>query len=281
MAKRKYLKEQQLELENLITTSQNNLWKKIGKISRGQERRREIPMEILLDNGTVCKDIDMVLERWKSSCENLLNPIGEVSCPNKVNHLVPIESNPELDMNASITREEVIKAMKAMKNNKSAGIDNLPVEVIKNNRLADLLTVLFKKCFDLGITPDIWKQSIVSLVPKSSTLDTRDPLQYRGISLVPVVYKIYSYILNCRLSSWEEEIRILHDAQKGLRKDRGTVDHLSTLTSIIEIQKLKRRSTFVAFIDFGKAYDAIDEQSYLVNYVTWVSGSKCIKLLNP
>ena len=44
---------------------------------------------------------------------------------------MPIESNPELDMNASITREEVVKAMNAMKNNKSAGIDNLLADVIK------------------------------------------------------------------------------------------------------------------------------------------------------
>ena len=94
MAKRKSLKEQQLELENLITTDQNSFWKKIGKIGKGQERRRDIPMEILLDNGTVCKDIDMVLEKWKSSYENLLNPVGEVTCPNNVNRLVPIESNP-------------------------------------------------------------------------------------------------------------------------------------------------------------------------------------------
>lgn len=48
-----------------------------------------------------------------------------------------------------------VKAMNAMKNNKFAGIDNLPAEVIKNNRLADLLTVLFKNYFVLGITPDI------------------------------------------------------------------------------------------------------------------------------
>ena len=59
MAKRKYLKEQQLELENLITTNQNGFWKKIGKIGIGQERRRDIPMEISLDNGTICRDIDM------------------------------------------------------------------------------------------------------------------------------------------------------------------------------------------------------------------------------
>ena len=126
----------------------------------------------------------------------LLNPVGKVSCPNNVNHSVSIDSNPELDMTASVTREEVVKAMNAMKNNTSAGIDNLPAAVIKNSRLVDLLTVLFKKCFDLGITPDIWKQSIISPVPKSSASDIRDPLQSREISLAPVIYKMYSYILN-------------------------------------------------------------------------------------
>lgn len=86
MSKRKYLKEQQLELENLLTINQNSFWKKIGKIGIGQERRRDISMDILLDNGTVCKDIGMVLEKWKSSYENLLNPVGEVTCPNNVNY---------------------------------------------------------------------------------------------------------------------------------------------------------------------------------------------------
>ena len=72
-----------------------------------------------------------------------------------------------------------------------------------------------------------------------------------------MIYKIYSYILNCGLSIWEEENGILHDAQNGFRNDRSTVGHVSTLTSIIETQKLKI-STFAAFIDFRKAYDGID-----------------------
>ena len=125
-----------------------------------------------------------------------------------------IDSNAELDMNASITRDVVVKAMNAMKNNKSSGIDNLPDEVIKSKRLGDMLTVLFIKCLDLGITPDIWKQSIISPVPTSSTSDIRDPLPYRGISLAPVTYKMCSYILNCIFSSWEEENGILHGGHR-------------------------------------------------------------------
>ena len=41
-------------------------------------------------------------------------------------------------------------------------------------------------------------------------------------------------------------------------KGRSTIDHISSLTNIIETRKLKRKQTFVAFIDFRKAYDSID-----------------------
>ena len=41
-------------------------------------------------------------------------------------------------------------------------------------------------------------------------------------------------------------------------KQRSTIDHISSLTSIIETRKLHNKGTFTAFIDFKKAYDSID-----------------------
>ena len=38
------------------------------------------------------------------------------------------------------------------------------------------------------------------------------------------------------------------------------MDHLSTLTTIIETRKLHNLSTYVAFIDFKKAYDWINRE---------------------
>ena len=43
-----------------------------------------------------------------------------------------------------------------------------------------------------------------------------------------------------------------------LEKGRNTVDHIVSLTSIVETRKLKRQSTVTAFIDFTKAYDSIN-----------------------
>ena len=161
-------------------------------------------------------------------------------------------------MNSVITRDEVIKAVNSIKTNKTSGIDNVSAEVLKNSALSDIVTVLFNKCFRYGIVPDTWKLGVINPVPKSSTSNEKAPLSYRGITLAPVIYKIYCTILNKRLSQWEKQNEILHGAQNGFRKNRSTVDHISSLTSIIETRKLKRKSTFAIFVDFKKAYDAID-----------------------
>ena len=57
---------------------------------------------------------------------------------------------------------------------------------------------------------------------------------------------------------WENSNNILLDNQNGFRKNRSTVDHVMTITSIIETRKLNKKNTFAAFIDFRKAYDNIN-----------------------
>ena len=99
---------------------------------------------------------------------------------------------------------------------------------------------------------------IIQPIPKSSTSDIKDPLSYRGITLTPVVYKMYCYILNKRLASWDSQNNIISDNQNGFRKGRSTVDQISTLINIIETRKYLKQSTFAAFIDFKKAYDCIN-----------------------
>ena len=88
--------------------------------------------------------------------------------------------------------------------------------------------------------------------------DPREPGNYRGITITSAVYKAYCSILNTRLSEWAEQNHRLIDNQNGFRKHRSTVDHLSTLTSIIENRKRQKKSTFVGFVDFRKAYDTIN-----------------------
>ena len=74
---------------------------------------------------------------------------------------------------------------------------------------------------------------INSLVHVSS----RDPLSYRGITLAPYAYKLYCCVLNNRLIEWLDEREVIKVEQNGFIKGRSTIDHISTLTSIIETRK--------------------------------------------
>ena len=50
--------------------------------------------------------------------------------------------------------------------------------------------------------PSEWGKCIINPIPKSSTTDPRDPMSYRGITLVSAMYKIYCSVINSRLASW-------------------------------------------------------------------------------
>ena len=91
-------------------------------------------------------------------------------------------------------------------------------------------------------------------------MDPRDPLSYRGIALASSVYKIYCSVINERLSRWVEDNDKVTDEQNGFRRKRSTIDHVSSLTSLIETRKKLKKSTFCAFIDFKKAYDSINRE---------------------
>ena len=117
---------------------------------------------------------------------------------------------------------------------------------------------IFNVCFSTGFIPSEWGKGIVNPIPDSANNDPRDPISYRGITIAPSMYKLYCYVLNQRLSKWVESNNKLEDEQNGFRKNRSTIDHLSSLNNIIETRIKMRVSTFTAFIDFKKAYDTVD-----------------------
>ena len=87
--------------------------------------------------------------------------------------------------------------------------------------------------------------------------DPTDPLQYRGISLLSIPYKVFAKILNHRLSQWLEDKNIMSEEQNGLRSGRGTLETVGNITTVVETRNKLGTDSFAAFIDFRKAYDFI------------------------
>ena len=103
----------------------------------------------------------------------------------------------------------------------------------------------------------MWKYGIINPIPKAGNQDARVPLNYRGITLTSAVYKLFCCIINNRITQWADDNNIIADEQNGFRKKRSCLDHITSLTSIIDSRTHLRKSTFCAYIDFSKAFDHI------------------------
>ena len=72
------------------------------------------------------------------------------------------------------------------------------------------------------------------------------------------VAKIYFGILNKRLQTYLEENKILVNEQNGFRASRSCIDHIYVLVSVLRNRKELGQDTFLAFIDYKKAFDSVD-----------------------
>ena len=120
--------------------------------------------------------------------------------------------------------------------------------------------MLFNKFYDSSFFPEDWSTSIISPIPKKG--DTCKPSNYRGISLQPVISKIYINILNKRLTQWSDENEIIGEEQAGFRKSYSTIDNLFCLQTLVtKYLKSKGGRFYAVFVDFEKAFDRIDRNA--------------------
>lgn len=173
----------------------------------------------------------------------------------------------ELDI--EITREEILQSIKQLKNGKSGGPDQLLNEFFIHGQhvLLPCLHILFNKLLTLGYFPSSWAEG--HIVPLHKKGDVNNVNNYRGITLLSVLGKLFTRLLNNRLKEWAEMYQVYIEAQAGFRKCMSTADNIFVLHGLISHMLNAGKKFYCAFIDFSKAFD------YVVRDVLWY---KLIKL---
>ena len=105
-------------------------------------------------------------------------------------------------LNQSINFDEVSKIVEKSKNGKAVGPDLLPYECMKNEKSKTILTLLFEKIFRSCLAPTLWLRSLIKPIPKGSHLDQRLPVNFRSISLISTVGKLFTGLINKRISTF-------------------------------------------------------------------------------
>ncbi|HEY6436402.1 MAG TPA: reverse transcriptase family protein, partial [Ignavibacteriaceae bacterium] len=208
---------------------------------------------------------------------NLLLPAEQILC-DEVDRFINDEHTVEL-FDAEISITECEKALKKLSTGKAPGVDQMPYEFIKAGGpiLIPYLTKIFNQILHSGIYPKEWALAIICSIFKSG--DKNDPNNYRGISLLPSLSKLFDTILETRIRAWENSNSILDQNQAGFRAKYSTVDHIFTLNSIIQRYRSQRRKVYCAFIDFSKAFDCVNRVVLFYKLSREGVSSKFLKLI--
>ena len=256
-------------IENMSAENPNEFWEKIKHL--GPRKCSEIPMETYDQDGNIITDETFVLNQWKTDFENLYknddgNSFDTQFHNDALSHKQFLEENmldplyeSNRDLNQNISMQEIETIIRHTKNGKSSGIDNIPYEVLKFPSVFPVLRSLFQLIFDTSIIPSVWRKAIIYPILKDPSSDRRIPMNYRGISLLSCISKLYSALINNRLTTYLEENDLLSDEQNGFRSGRSCEDHVFTLNSIIR----NNSTVFATFIDLKKAFDFIDRDMLL------------------
>ena len=135
------------------------------------------------------------------------------------------------------------------------GEDNITTAVLQDGGepIIKALTQLFNKYLSDGRVPSSWKNASVFLIHKKG--DTADIKNYRPISLLPVIYKVFSRILLQRMLQALEQHQL--QEQAGVRPGFSTTDHVHVVSQLQKKPTNKIPLCF-AFVDYEKAFDSIE-----------------------
>jgi hypothetical protein len=171
---------------------------------------------------------------------------------------VNVHENEEL--NVPFTCDEVKTCLRKLKNNKSCGQDLIMNEFLKysSDKMATLITKLFNLILNSGKVPSAWTIGVIKPIFKGKG-SVDNPSNYRGITILSCFGKLFTSVLNLRLTSYVDKHNLLGSEQAGFRAGHSPLDHLFTLHSIIHLVLSKEKHRlYCAFLDYEKAFDKVD-----------------------
>ena len=210
----RYNREMRCKMKNMREKNPEEFWKLFRK--KGKKENVNIPLEELFE---FIKDMNK-----DKSNENVFNVQNDVYDEQNVT------------LNCKITKDEIKKAIQKAKNDKSPGDDCIINEYIAGafDVMSDIFVLLFNLIFETGHVPEVWAIGIVIPIYKNKG-DRLQPKNYRPVTLLSCLGKIFTSILNMRLNAVIKENLLLHQNQAGFRSGYSTNDHVFCLYGLFEL----------------------------------------------
>ena len=215
-------------------------------------------VQIRNDRDELCSDPDDISEVFalfyeKLYSTTLANDATSSAFVGRLQHKLP-----------PFTMAELKKALRHLKCGKARDQFGITAELLKagSEVLQQLLLELFNEVISLEKKPpEQWRATRLIVIFKKG--DASLPSNYRPISLLPILYKLFSCMLCNRVQA--TIIGEQSADQAAYRPGFSTEDHLLAVTLLWESAKEWNIDLWLAVVDFEKAFDTVEHSALWIS----------------
>ena len=258
--KRKYFSE---SIGNSKDTK--HVWAHLRTVNEDlKASNKRLPEELIIDTDSITnsEDISQKLNKYFTSISDILNQydsdtstLNTEKISNYVDNKIPKDTFFTLPF---ITLEQVLSYINKLECSKATGLDGIGPRIFKiaAYAISPSIAMLINKSTVTGIFPTQLKQAKVLPIFKGGTKS--DPSNYRPISTLPTISKIFEKHINKHLMGFLNKNKLLHESQSGFQYKQscqtGLIKLIDSWMECIDNGDM----IGALFLDFRKAFDLVD-----------------------
>lgn len=247
--KRTYEKQELLQAKH----NTKKLWKTIKNVTN-LNKPNDTPHELLRDGSNPELSINNVNNFFATIGSELAH---KISVRQGQENFTCTSYNQGSFVLLNTTEAEIESVILNLKSDCSVGWDGISAKGLKaiKDVVVPPLTYLINSSLSTGVFPDALKKSLVIPIYKAGRRNCVN--NYRPISILTTISKVFEKIINVRLINYLESKKILSCAQFGFRKRKSTDDAIHEYVNFIVNKLDNKEKCLTIFLDLAKAFDTV------------------------
>ena len=241
-----------------------NLWKTFGKILNNNKIKHNKISHLIVRNQKITEP-----QAVSESINEFFSEVGAKLATKFPNHNKNEHKKylnppaPHSILLYKINEKEIKDTITNLKNSNSSGHDYFSSRFIKLS--APLLVPALEKIFNLSLNTGVYPNNlkIAKVTPIFKKGDPASVNNYRPISIISTINKIFEKILYNRLTKYINDFQLLYKYQFGFRQNHSTEHALIEITDQIRLSMDNNQITCGIFVDLSKAFDTVNHDILL------------------